>query len=74
MIPHRWHKKLSRTRARSILMNNLELTKANISTKKRMSYLADDRISVKAESFLENEKNCRILMKVMKELKCTTIL
>jgi hypothetical protein len=55
-------------------MTILELTKANISTKKRMSYLADDRISVKADSFFENEKNYRILMKVMNELKCTTIL
>lgn len=38
-------------------------------TKNNMSYLAEERISVKDDSFFENVKNCSILMKVIKALK-----
>lgn len=42
---------------------------ANISTKNKMSYFAEDITSEKAESFLEKVKNCRMRKNVMKELK-----
>ena len=45
-----------------------------MSTKKRISYFAEESTSVKAESFLEKEKNCRILKKVMNALKWHNIL